>query len=70
MEEKHVIYTYMNKNFEFVDENGNIVYDLSEAAGYADLEIARKERANFDDPEEWKIVKKIITFRLDEIIDD
>jgi hypothetical protein len=60
----------MNKNFEFTDEQGNITEDIFEASGYKDLERARKEREEFDEPEEWKIVKKRIIVALEEIVDE
>ena len=70
MIEERIRYVFMNKNFEFVDERGNVVRSIVEAAGYKDLETAKKERATFDEPEEWKIVKKKITFELEEIVDE
>lgn len=60
----------MNKNFEFIDEEGNITDDIFEAAGYTDLDRAIKEREDLDEPNEWKIVKKRITMTLEEIVDE
>ncbi len=65
-----ILYIFMNNKFEFVDERGNIVEDIIEAAGYESLERAREEREEFDEPEEWKIVKKKITIELEEIVDE
>lgn len=70
MSKENVLYIFMNKNFEFTDEEGNITENIFEAAGYKDLERARKEREEFDEPEEWKIVKKRITVELEEIVDE
>ena len=60
----------MNKNFEFTDEEGNITDDLKEAAGYENLEDAIIGRNDFDEPQEWKIVKKKIVYTLEEIVDE
>ena len=70
MELEKILYCYMNKEFEFTDENGNITDDLKEAAGYENLEDARIARDDFDEPEEWKIVKIKVIYRLEEIIEE
>lgn len=70
MFKEKVLYIYMNKNFEFIDEEGNITDDIFEAAGYTDLDRAIKEREDLDEPHEWKIVKKRITMTLEEIVDE
>lgn len=70
MREESIIYCFMNKNFEFTDERDNITDDLKEAAGYRTLEGARTARDSFDEPKEWKIVKKRITYELEEIVDE
>lgn len=70
MKEERILYCFMNKNFEFTDERDNITDDLKEAAGYERLEDARIARDEFDEPEEWKIVKKKITYELEEIVDE
>ena len=70
MFKEKVLYIYMNKNFEFIDEEGNITDDIFEAAGYTDLDRAIKEREEFDEPNERKIVKKRITMTLEEIVDE
>lgn len=70
MFKEKVLYIYMNKNFEFIDEEGNITDDIFEAAGYKDLDKAIKEREEFDEPNEWKIVKKRITMTLEEIVNE
>ena len=70
MFKEKVLYIFMNKNFEFIDEEGNITDDIFEAAGYTDLDRAIKEREEFDEPHEWKIVKKRITMTLEEIVDE
>ena len=70
MFKEKVLYIYINKNFEFIDEEGNITDDIFEAAGYTDLDKVIKEREEFDEPHEWKIVKKRITMTLEEIVDE
>lgn len=70
VKEERILYCFMNKNFEFTDERDNITDDLKEAAGYERLEDARIARDEFDEPEEWKIVKKKITYELEEIVDE
>lgn len=70
MEQEKILYCFMNKEFEFTDENSNITDDLTEAAGYENLEDARIARDDFDEPEEWKIVKKKVIYRLEEIIEE
>lgn len=70
MSKEKILYVYMNKNFEFIDEQGNITDDIFETAGYADLDRAIKERKDFDEPHEWKIVKKKVTMTLEEIVDE
>lgn len=70
MNKENILYIFMNKNFEFTDDKGNITEDIFEAAGYKNLERARKERKEFDEPEKWKIVKKRITVELEEIVDE
>ena len=47
MSKEKILYVYMNKNFEFIDEEGNITDDIFEAAGYTDLDRAIKERKDF-----------------------
>lgn len=70
MEQEKILYCFMNKEFEFTDKNSNITDDLKEAAGYENLEDARIARDDFDEPEEWKIVKKKVIYRLEEIIEE
>ena len=70
MEQEKILYCYMNKEFEFIDENGNITDDLKEAAGYENLGDAKIVRDDFDEPEKWKIVKKKVIYRLEEIIEE
>lgn len=70
MNKEKILYCFMNNEFEFVDEQGNITEEIEEAAGFEDIEQAINERATFDEPEDWKIVKKKITFKLEEIIDE
>lgn len=70
MKEERTLYIFMNKNFEFTDEEGNITEELREAFGFPSLARAREERETFDEPEEWKIVTKKITLELGEIIDE
>ena len=70
MFKEKVLYIYMNKNFEFIDEEGNITDDIFEAAGYTDLDRAIKEREEVDEPNEWKIVRKRLTMTLEEIVDE
>lgn len=70
MREERTLYIFMNKNFEFIDEDGNITEELREASGYPSLERAREERETLDEPEEWKIVTKIVIMALGEIKDE
>ncbi len=70
MSEELILYCFMNKNFEFTDERDNLTDDLKEAAGYKNLEDVIIARNEFDEPEEWKIVKKKITYTLEEIVDE
>lgn len=70
MEQQIVLYVFMNKNFEFTDDRDNLTDDLKEAAGYKKLEDARIARDDFDEPEEWKIVKKKVIYRLEEIVEE
>lgn len=65
-----ILYCFMNNNFEFVDEQGNITDEIEEAAGYESLDKAIDERDGFDEPEEWKIIKKKVIFVLEEIVDE
>lgn len=67
---KRTLYCFMNKHFEFVDKWGNVTDDLKEAKGFEKLEDAKRERETFDEPEEWKIVKKNIVFTLEEIVEE
>lgn len=69
MSKETILYCYMNNKFEFTDENGNITEEIEEAAGYHNLEDAKVAKNDFDNPEEWKIVKKRIIYQLEEIIE-
>lgn len=70
MNKEKVLYCFMNKQFEFIDEDWNPTENIEEIIGYESLEDARKQRKELDEPEEWKIVK-IKTIRvLEEIIDE
>ena len=46
---------------EYVDEDGNPTDEIYEAVGYPKLEDANKALKDFDEPEDWYIVKKLIT---------
>ena len=70
MREERTLYIFMNKYFEFIDEEGNITESLREASGYGNLDRAKEERETLDEPEEWKIVTKKVIFELGEIIDE
>ena len=69
MKEEKTLYCFMNKNFEFIGERDNITDDLKEAIGFEDYEVAKAYAEDFDEPEIWKIVKKKVTFTLEEIIE-
>lgn len=52
----------------FTDEKGDIVYDIKEAAGYHKREDTEKEiRETFDEPDEWGIIEKIVTYKIGDI---
>ena len=70
MSKEKILYCFMNNEFEFTDERGNITELIEEAEGYETIELARKEKENFDEPEKWKIVKKKIIYKLEEIVDE
>lgn len=70
MNEETILYCFMNKNFEFIDERDNITDDIKEATGVGTLERAKEYRKELDEPEQWKIVKKKIIYRLEEIVDE
>lgn len=38
MSKENILYIFMNKNFEFTDEKGNITENIFEAAEYKDFE--------------------------------
>ena len=57
-----IMYVYRNKSTgDFVDEDGNPTDEIYEAVGYPKLEDAIKALEDFDEPEEWYVVKKLIT---------
>jgi len=63
-----VLYVYMNKETnEFVDEDFNPTDNIFEATGYDNYDTAVKALENFDEPEDWTVVSKVITIT---IIDD
>lgn len=66
---KNKIYCLMNKELEFIDEDFNITEDIREAIGWQTIEEAQKERAELDEPEEFKIVEKTVKFEITKIID-
>lgn len=70
MREVKILYCFMNKNFEFTNERDNLTDELKEAAGFETLEQAVNYKKDFDNPEEWKIVRKRITYELEEIVDE
>ena len=66
---KNKIYCLMNKDLEFIDEYFNTTKDIREAIGWQTIEQAKKERAELDEPDEFKIVEKTVYFEITKIID-
>lgn len=57
-----LLFVFRNRTTgEYVDEDGNPTDEIYEAVGYLKLEDAIKALEDFDEPEEWYIVKKLIT---------
>ena len=60
-----LLFVYRNKTTgEYVDEDGNLTEDIYEAIGYKDIEDAKEYLSIFDEPDEWYIVKKIVTMNI------
>lgn len=56
-----LLFVFRNRETgEYVDEDGNPTEDIIEAVGYPKLEDATRALDDFDEPEEWYIVKKLI----------
>lgn len=70
MEEIKNLYCFMNKKIEFIGERDEIVNKLSEAIGFPELIAAKAYKEDLDEPDEWKIVKKKIIFKLEEIVEE
>lgn len=62
------LFVYMNKKFEFIDDNGDVTKDIYEAVGYGSLEEAKKHLADFDEPTDWRIVTKYTNVEIGEIV--
>ena len=57
-----IMYVYRNKSTgDFVDEYGNPTDSVYDSVGYSDREVAIEHLKDFDEPEEWYIVMKVIT---------
>ena len=60
-----LLFVYRNKTtWEYVDKDGNLTEDIYEAIGYKDIEDAKEYLSTFDKPDEWYIVKKIVTMSI------
>lgn len=70
MNKEKVLYCFMNKSFEFIDNDWNPTENIDEITGYTDIEEAKKQRKELDEPDEWKIVKIRVIKVLEEIIDE
>ncbi len=70
MSEEEILYCFMNRNFEFVTYGDDLTDEISKAVGFDTIEKAKEYRNDFDEPKEWKIVKKKILFTLEEIVDE
>lgn len=55
-----------NEN-QFVDEKYNPTEDIFEAIGWKTEEQCKKDIQNFDIPEEYEIVKKIVTVKIEQL---
>lgn len=66
----NVLHAFRNKETgEYVDEDFNPTEDIYEAIGYSKYEDAVKALEDFDEPDEWYIVLKVITESIiDEIV--
>ena len=66
----NVLHVFRNKETgEYVDEDFNPTEDIYEAIGYSKYEDAVKALEDFDEPDEWYIVLKVITESIiDEIV--
>lgn len=57
-----IMYVYRNKSTgDFVDEDGNPTDSVYDSVGYSDREVAIEHLKDFDEPEDWYIVMKVIT---------
>ena len=57
-----IMYVYRNKSTgDFVDEDGKRTDSVYDSVGYSDREVAIEHLKDFDEPEEWYIVMKVIT---------
>lgn len=60
-----ILFVFRNKNTgEYVDEDGNPTEDLYESVGFPLYSDAVDNLKTFDEPEEWYIVKKLITVSI------
>ena len=55
-----------NKN-QFVDESYNPTEDIFEAIGWKTEEQCKKDIQKFDTPEDYEIVKKIVTVKIEQL---
>lgn len=51
---------------QYVDERYNPTEDIFEAIGWKTKELCNKDIQDFDNPEDYEIVKKITTVRMEE----
>ena len=57
-----LLFVFRNKTTgEYVDEDGNPTDSVYDSVGYSDREVAIEHLKDFDEPEEWYIVMKVIT---------
>lgn len=60
-----LLYIYRSKETgEFVDEDGDLTDDIYRATGYPLYSDALKGLEDFDEPENWYIVKKVINISV------
>ena len=63
--ESSMLYVFRNKETgEYVDENYDPTDDISEAIGYKDYNRAVEALKDFDEPDSWYIVYKLIDITI------
>lgn len=70
MIEKNSVYYILREkeNHYYAAKEGDVVYDIMEAAWFLSYGDAKRELETYDNPEEWDIIRMSCLVKLEEIM--